>query len=39
MRQVLMSTGGVTLDQVNRYANPFTRSVVGIYLQECERNV
>jgi hypothetical protein len=37
MRQVMMACGGVTLDQVNNYAESFTRSVIGTYLSELER--
>lgn len=29
MRMALMATGGVTLDQVDRYAEPLARAVVG----------
>ena len=37
MRQVMMACGGVTLDQVDRYAEAFTRTVIGTYLGELER--
>jgi hypothetical protein len=34
MRMVLMATGNVTLGQVDTYAEPFARAVVGAYLGE-----
>jgi hypothetical protein len=32
MRAVMMATGAVTLDQVDRHAKPLTEAVVGAYL-------
>lgn len=34
MRLVLMGTGAMTLDQINRHAPGLTRAVVGAYLSE-----
>jgi hypothetical protein len=37
MRQIMMACGGVTLEQVDRYAESFARGVVATYINESHR--